>query len=230
EAMRVEAPLPALGADEIGELERHINVLVSRVAEQTEALDRLAATDGLTELPNRRRLDAFMASLRERGKVEGADRRRAGEGGRTADGAGRSGPTVACVLIDVDFFKRYNDRYGHAAGDRVLRAVADALKTSVRGEGDLACRYGGEEFVLVLPDTGLEGAEAVAERARRAVESLAIPHAASEVAAVVTLSAGVAAAPRDETFDPAALLAAADAALYEAKGAGRNRVLPSRGW
>ncbi len=228
EAMRVDAPLPARGADEIGELERHINALVARIALQTEALDRLAATDGLTELPNRRRLDTFMTALRERGKAEGAERRRAGEGARTAEGTERAAAPVGCVLIDVDYFKRYNDRYGHAAGDRVLRAVADALKASVRGDGDLACRYGGEEFVFVLPDAGLEGAGAVAERERLAFEELANPHAGSEVAAVVTLSAGVAAAPRDETFDPAALLKAADAALYKAKGSGRNRVHPPR--
>lgn len=132
---------------------------------------------------------------------------------------------LALVMVDVDHFKRYNDHYGHQAGDACLRAVATALASVVQRETDLLARYGGEELVLLLSDTQGEGARVVAERAVAAVRALGLPHAASETAPVVTISAGACArVPRDPA-DGAALVQAADAALYEAKRQGRNRAV-----
>jgi diguanylate cyclase (GGDEF)-like protein len=131
---------------------------------------------------------------------------------------------VALVMADVDHFKRYNDTYGHMAGDQCLKAVADALHACAARPGDLACRFGGEEFVLLLPDTDRAGGVTVAEAARAAVVRAALPHRASPVAEVVTVSLGVADAEVTESLALEALLEAADQALYAAKNQGRNRV------
>lgn len=131
---------------------------------------------------------------------------------------------LALVMVDVDHFKRYNDRYGHQAGDACLRAVAQALARVVRREPDLLARYGGEELVALLGDTTLQGACVVAQRAVEAVRALGLRHEASETAPVVTISAGVAACVPEGAEDAARLVQQADAALYAAKRAGRNRV------
>jgi len=135
----------------------------------------------------------------------------------------RGGAPFAMILTDVDFFKKYNDRYGHVAGDACLRKVAGAIATGARRPADLAARYGGEEFALILPDTDLDGAMAVAELIRAAVAALAIEHADS-ASGRVTLSLGVVAGyPGSEPDHMAcAWVEAADAALYEAKAAGRD--------
>jgi diguanylate cyclase (GGDEF)-like protein len=184
------------------------HTLEERVADRTAALrtanDKLAAlsvTDELTGLPNRRR---FTDVLDETWTGEHPDGRR-----------------VAVAMIDIDHFKRFNDRYGHPAGDACLRRVAQAMQATTRGS-DTICRYGGEEFVMILPDTDVDRAVAVGERVRAAVAALAIPHS-DNPGGVVSISVGVAAAAPAGTT-AAELLAAADGALYEAKGAGRNRV------
>jgi diguanylate cyclase (GGDEF)-like protein len=168
-------------------------------------LRHMAQHDGLTDLPNRRSFDEHLA--------------------RTVAQAARGRRPVAVVMMDVDHFKRYNDRYGHPAGDRCLQAVARAADAAARRPGDIVARYGGEELVALLPDTDRDGARTVAEAMRRAVEEQAIEHAGNPPAGRVTISVGVAVQiPDPETHDAAVLLRDADAALYRAKSGGRNRV------
>lgn len=168
----------------------------------------MARRDHLTGLLNRRGLDAVLATELRRAR--------------------RSGKPLALAVIDIDWFKGYNDHFGHPQGDRALQQVATALTDCLRRGGDAACRHGGEEFVLVLPETGAAGASRVAENCRRAVEALGLAHPASP-AGRVTVSIGIARTDRTEACDaPAtqarALLARADDALYAAKHAGRNCV------
>lgn len=214
--LRVEKRLETYeGDNEIDRLAHHVNILLNRVSAQAATLDALAATDGLTGLPNRRKLDEFMSKIRN-GCSRQSGERRAKE---------NLSPWFAAAIIDVDFFKRYNDAYGHQAGDNALRLVAGAIAKSVCRTSDLVCRYGGEEFVLVLPETDLDGAAIVAERVREKIEALCIPHENSETSRFVTVSVGVSAARSVAGFDPDAMLNTADKALYEAKAGGRNRVI-----
>ena len=172
---------------------------------ELEKLNRMlfeqSRQDPLTSLGNRLRLREDLQILQSR--------------------AERYGHNYAVALCDVDFFKAYNDRYGHLAGDDVLRRVAAALSSGLR-TGDTAYRFGGEEFLLVLPEQDAEAAIAITERLRQAVEGLGIPHADGLHLGVVTISAGVAISA--EAGDADGLLKAADRALYAAKEAGRNRV------
>lgn len=193
--------------------ERRLNVLV---AEKTEALalantrlEELSLADGLTGIANRRQYDRRIEEEWKRCQ--------------------RLGFPIAAILFDVDSFKAYNDSLGHPAGDECLKRVASALADRLRRAGDLVARYGGEEFVALLPATAAADAFVLAEEIRARVESLGIPHPASGVAPVVTVSAGVAAIVPDEGA-PDRLTAAADSALYEAKRRGRNRsVLAAEG-
>ncbi|WP_338663450.1 diguanylate cyclase [Pararoseomonas sp. SCSIO 73927] len=192
------------------EAERDGYVAVSRdVTERRQMQERmaeLAATDGLTGLANRRRFDEALAVEWRR--------------------AAREGTWLSMLLLDVDRFKMFNDRYGHLAGDDALRAVARAMEAAIRRPGDLAARYGGEEFAVILPNTDAAGAREVAELARAAIARAGIPHEANE-SGLVTASIGVAAAQPVAATQPESsmLVAAADAALYEAKRTGRNRVV-----
>jgi len=163
----------------------------------------MAHTDGLTGLSNRRSLDAALAR----------------EGARV----GRTAAELSLLFVDVDYFKRFNDSQGHPAGDAVLAAVGAALAGAVQRPGDQAGRYGGEEFLVLLAQTDLSGACLVAEKVRLAVAALGIPHPDSPLGRV-TVSIGVAARTSEEATDVETLLASADAALYQAKSAGRNCV------
>ncbi len=138
--------------------------------------------------------------------------------------ADRYGLDYAIALVDVDDFKRYNDTYGHLAGDEVLRRVARALDAECRA-GDTSYRYGGEEFLVILPEQSTAGAQKAAERIRSAVESLAIPHLAHRSSPVLTLSIGVATSSSAGADTTEVVLRQADAALYRAKELGRNRVV-----
>ncbi|GID97176.1 serine/threonine protein kinase [Amorphoplanes digitatis] len=184
--------------------------LEARVAERTSALqdanEQLAAlslTDPLTGLANRRRFDDALEATWTRAR--------------------QAGTTVALAMIDIDHFKGYNDAYGHQAGDECLRRVAAELAEIVRQGTDIVCRYGGEEFAIVFTGADQTRAAAVAERARAAVEALALPHEHTE-AKVVTLSVGVATHVPAGSAPADGLIAAADAALYRAKEQGRNRL------
>jgi diguanylate cyclase (GGDEF)-like protein len=173
---------------------------------QAEMLRRLSLTDALTGLPNRRAFETTLRMEWER--------------------ATRTARELGVLVIDVDHFKRYNDSFGHLAGDQCLVRVAVALRAALRGIDTLS-RYGGEEFVALLPETSLEQAFEVAERTRKALEAVRIAHAASEAGTpeIVTVSIGVACARPRADDEPASLIEAADAALYRAKAAGRNRSL-----
>ena len=166
-------------------------------------LEKISMTDSLTGLANRRQFDAYL-ELEYRRAV-------------------RQGTALTLVMLDIDQFKEFNDSYGHPAGDACLKRVAEALSEVVHRPADLAARYGGEEFALVLPDTA-DGSE-VAEACRQAIEALKIPHKASVVAEVVTISAGIAMlTPQTWQQNLTDLLNRADEALYEAKESGRNQV------
>ena len=170
-----------------------------------DMLANLSSLDGLTGIANRRCFDEHL------------DRewRRA---------ARLSGP-LSLVMMDIDFFKRYNDANGHLAGDECLKRVAQALAGNAQRPTDLIARYGGEEFAAILPETPLEGAVKMAEDCRADVEALAIPHSDSATSEVVTLSLGVASIIALAGASPDILIEAADRMLYKAKGAGRNRVV-----
>jgi diguanylate cyclase (GGDEF)-like protein len=176
---------------------------------QSDLLRDMAFLDGLTGVSNRRHFDERFAV----------------EWGR----AQRGGNSLSLILLDVDFFKAYNDHYGHQAGDDCLRQIAAALKAELRRPADLVARYGGEEFVCLLPDTGHTDALGLAERMLSAVRDHAMPHAYSAAAPVVTVSLGVATRYGIDTRSHAAdLLALADAQLYQAKRSGRARVSGAR--
>lgn len=172
-----------------------------------ERLERQALEDELTKLANRRR---FIRALND-------------EHARAA----RSRKPLALVLLDVDYFKQYNDIYGHSAGDECLRAVAEAIRGGQKRPADLAARYGGEEFCLLLPETDAQGAMQVAEQVRSLVEQMAVPHAGSPWMRL-SLSAGVHVSlpqPGANEDGPKLLIQGADKALYAAKASGRDRVM-----
>ncbi|HIE2975670.1 TPA: GGDEF domain-containing protein [Klebsiella pneumoniae] len=162
-----------------------------------QRLESIANQDALTGTANRRALNAYLAAIWQQ---------------KTP---------LALMMIDVDYFKRYNDRYGHQAGDECLSSVAQVLKMAVRAEGDLVARYGGEEFVVVLPGVSLAHATAIAERIQQKIREAGLPHAASAVASEVTVSIGIVAS--DGTVPIETLIARADSALYQAKNKGRNQ-------
>jgi diguanylate cyclase (GGDEF)-like protein len=170
--------------------------------EANTALAALARTDGLTGLPNRRSYDEHVAMEWTR--------------------AAQLGAPLGLMIVDADHFKQFNDRFGHRRGDEVLRAVADCLRLT-RAPGSLSFRIGGEEFVVLLPGLDAKAACHAAERIRRAVVNLQIAHA-PEIGGVATVSIGVASADPGSGDTPDSLFVAADAALYAAKKAGRNRV------
>ena len=187
------------------------HVLEAKVAERTaelrllnRKLEALSATDGLTGIANRRHFDATLAAEWTR--------------------AARQGHPLALGLLDVDWFKQYNDHYGHQAGDDCLRKVADTLAITIARTGDLVARYGGEEFVFIAPATSAQDALGMARKMCEALQALALPHALSDFGCV-TASVGVASIVPDHTSTPQTLIQAADEALYAAKAAGRNRAV-----
>ncbi len=168
-------------------------------------LEDLSFKDGLTGIANRRRFDALIDAEWQ--------------------AAQRGQKPLSVILVDIDFFKQYNDHYGHIRGDECLKRVAEALKAGATRPRDFLGRYGGEEFVLVLPDTDARGAHAVAARCRQAVAEAGIAHERSTVAPFVTISLGVATLVPAEDDRPVQLLETVDGRLYRAKQAGRDTIV-----
>lgn len=169
-----------------------------------DLLTKLACTDGLTGIANRRHFDASFA--REWARSQ------------------RNQQPLSLVMIDLDYFKLYNDHYGHSAGDQCLKSVARAISEELHRPGDLLARFGGEEFVALLPATDLDNAKHLAEKLHQAVAKLALPHARSQASEQVSICLGVACT-QPGNLKPNELLATADSYLYQAKQQGRNRVV-----
>ncbi|QGG48547.1 diguanylate cyclase domain-containing protein [Heliorestis convoluta] len=170
-----------------------------------EKLKTLSSLDGLTELPNRRRFDEYLHTEWKR--------------------AYRNNIPISLIMLDIDHFKAYNDSYGHLGGDECLKEISRILNKKVRRPGDLVCRYGGEEFAIVLPETNLHGAEVLAENIRKSIEQRKIFHNSSPIHNVVTVSVGVATKIPQLITSWNDLILSADQALYKAKNQGRNRVV-----
>ena len=170
---------------------------------QSDLLRQMVFIDGLTGVANRRCFDERLQTEWRR--------------------AARDGSPLSLLMLDVDHFKRFNDRYGHQLGDDCLRRVASAIKGGLLRPGDLVARYGGEEFACILPGTDFEGALAVGAGIEHIVRGLQIEHADSDVSGTVTVSIGVSTSLPDRDANPARLLALADAQLYRAKHSGRGR-------
>ena len=175
-----------------------------QLVHQQRLLEQLASLDGLTGIPNRRQFDATL--LKEWHRCQ------------------RNQQPLSLIVADVDFFKKYNDALGHAAGDRVLQEVAATLRQAARRPGDLVARYGGEEFVLLLPETDATSAQALAEGLQQLLHSKAFAHPNSSLGPWLTMSmGGNTTVPSTTALDPE-FFALADAALYRAKHQGRNQV------
>jgi diguanylate cyclase (GGDEF)-like protein len=210
---RVRRDLDALSSDNVKlqayaeEVERN-NQALTEVRRQLEQknwlLERLSSLDTLTGIANRRRVDAALRHEWRRGS--------------------RDETPLSLLFCDIDYFKRFNDTYGHQAGDSCLVRVAQTMEETLNRPADLVARYGGEEFVALLVDTEREGARTLAERIRERVAELRLEHRASTVAPYLTVSLGVATSHPDPGLPADALVTNADRALYSAKQRGRNRV------
>jgi len=186
-------------------LEEKVRLRTAELEAANRQLETLSITDELTGLANRRRFDHYWTEEWQR--------------------AVRQGTPLAVIMIDVDHFKNYNDHYGHQTGDACLRRLGAVLRLTIRRAGELAARYGGEEFVVVLPGATAQQAAETAAALLAAVDAEQIPHAASPVASVLTLSMGVAIGSPRAGEDRERLIRLADEALYRAKQQGRNRVV-----
>ena len=175
-----------------------------KLAEANRALKKLSSLDGLTGIANRRSFDETLFKEWNR--------------------AVRSEKPIGLIMLDIDFFKLYNDHYGHQGGDDCLKKVALGLESAIHRDSDFLARYGGEEFSAILPGTDLDGAVKVAEEMRKAIKTLQIAHAKSKVSDIVSISIGVATVIPPRNSEPEILIAAADQALYKAKEDGRDRV------
>lgn len=187
----------------ITDMRKQLVTVSQQLQDVNRALVKLSSQDGLTGIANRRAFDTSIELEWQRGM--------------------RSGKPLALILGDIDYFKRYNDEYGHQAGDSCLKLVAAALSAQARRVSDTAARFGGEEFVLLLPEASVPDALAIAEEILSSVRALGIPHARSEAASCVTMSLGVAVCVPGRKSAPQQLIEAADKALYQAKSDGRNR-------
>jgi diguanylate cyclase (GGDEF)-like protein/PAS domain S-box-containing protein len=203
-------PLSDLEGNTIGLVETFNDITERKHAEEAlqrvnRELEVLASEDGLTKLANRRRFDECF-------ELEWRRQRRARK-------------PVAMIMCDVDYFKNYNDTYGHQAGDICLATVAEVIRNSVRRVSDMCARYGGEEFAVIMPETDINGARHVADKIRRSLEELQIPHKRSDAAPYVTISFGIATMVPSDDVPPNALIEMADQRLYRAKQQGRNCVV-----
>lgn len=215
-AGKYDIELPARGKDELGRLGNAVHqfhkVTLQTIARESELqklnkhLEQLSISDSLTGLANRRRFDEVLPAEWAR--------------------AERAQQTMSVLMIDVDYFKPFNDRYGHQAGDECLKQIAEVLKGRITRPSDLAARYGGEEFSVVLAQCNIDGAKIIAEQIRQGIEALQVNHEDSQVG-VVTVSIGAAAITPSSQSSADELVRCADQALYKAKNAGRNQVSAS---
>ncbi|HTJ25159.1 MAG TPA: diguanylate cyclase [Candidatus Limnocylindria bacterium] len=187
----------------ITDMQQRLREVGKQLQDVNRTLVKLSSLDGLTGIPNRRSFDTALEREWQRGM--------------------RDARPLALILGDVDFFKRYNDTYGHQSGDACLQAVAKALLQTARRTTDVVARFGGEEFAILLADMPVAGAMEVAARALESVRALQLPHASSDVAEYVTMSLGVSVCVPSHALTSDRLVEAADAALYRAKSEGRNR-------
>ncbi|MCX7966849.1 MAG: PleD family two-component system response regulator [Syntrophorhabdaceae bacterium] len=171
---------------------------------KTDILESLSFRDGLTGIFNRRQLENVLSNEWKR--------------------AARKGEPISLLFIDIDYFKAYNDYYGHVAGDECLKMVAKALTTSLRRSTDFVARYGGEEFAVILPETDIDNSLIIAEKFRNTIIELKIEHKFSKVEPYLTISIGVATTYPTRDSEYKLLIEVADNVLYEAKNSGRNRI------
>jgi len=176
-----------------------------QLAAANRTLQKLSSMDGLTGIANRRAFDDTLYKEWHR--------------------ALRSRKPIGLIMLDIDFFKLYNDHYGHQGGDDCLKKVTKGLVAAINRDADFLARYGGEEFSAVLPGTDLEGAVKVAEEMRQSIKSLQLEHAKSKVSDIVSISIGVASVIPRNDIEPEVLITAADQALYKAKEEGRDRLV-----
>jgi len=196
--------------DTIRALEERLQLMELRTQQLQQAnreLLRMSRLDSMTGIANRRHFEEVLDA----------------EWGRAC----RAGTALALIMIDIDFFKAFNDAYGHQCGDERLKLLAGVLRDTLHRPGDLAARYGGEEFMVLLPGTSADGALEVAETLRARVEARQTWVAGSAIDKPVTISLGVVTRYPTRAFSPAAMIAAVDKALYLAKQQGRNRVVKS---
>ena len=175
-----------------------------QISKHRDKMEYIAKIDGLTDIPNRRRFDEVLADEWRRAK--------------------RSSTSLSLAMIDIDFFKQYNDTYGHAVGDTCLRQVAQALSGVEKRPGDFIARYGGEEFAVILPESTADKASAVVSRMRDSIWDLKIPHEGSKIHDRLTVSIGLASMVPHGDNSPELLVQSADRMLYSAKKNGRNRI------
>lgn len=187
---------------------KELHKVQKELEEANTLLEHLSSHDGLTGIPNRRSFDHMLDREWRRCRRDEAN--------------------LSIVMIDIDFFKRYNDMYGHIAGDNCLRQIGKAVSQSVRRPGDFGARYGGEEFVLILPSTDEEGAKQVSQKLLSKIEDLKIIHEKSDVSPYVTVSIGICSFTPCGDISMEEAINSADSALYRAKEEGRNRVFFQR--
>jgi len=194
--------LTGFGFIVLGQLRQRIK-MEAELRQAHRSVQEMALTDSLTGLGNRRKLDMVLTLEIRRAK--------------------RQGYPLALIMLDVDYFKRFNDQYGHSAGDDCLRLVADTIRTTLKRPADLAVRYGGEEFTVLLPDTTDVGASLIAQEIVDAIRTLTLEHREHPLG-IVTISGGIASCtPATDEVSADALIKAADGFLYTAKNNGRNR-------
>jgi diguanylate cyclase (GGDEF)-like protein len=191
-------------ARELGQITNSLRERNRQLQEARKQLTELANIDELTGLGNRRLINQVLRDEVNRAR--------------------RKGGWLSVILIDVDFFKKYNDTYGHPAGDEVLKRLGQIMQRATARAGEVVARYGGEEFIVVLPGASQSDAVRTAERLQKFINDENISHTASDVADRVTISQGVLSVQPDEDVDPGVLIDRADAALYRAKREGRNRI------
>ncbi|MDP2829998.1 MAG: diguanylate cyclase [Sulfuricellaceae bacterium] len=190
---------------EFNALAAAFNTMARKVESNIQELQRLSSVDGLTGVNNRRHFDLSLQSEWQR--------------------AQRGNQELSLLMLDIDYFKQYNDTYGHLGGDDCLRIVSALLRETLQRTSDIVARYGGEEFAILLPDTPEQGAQFIAYKITAELARLNLPHAASPLGGRVTLSIGCATCRVKPDCPPEALVAAADKALYQAKAMGRDRVV-----